>query len=114
MESMTSAPAQPVLQDWIALRKAKGISLRQIGDATKISLRYLEAIERGAFHELPGGAYTEGYIRQYARAVSGHENALWGYYRNVFAPVSAVPAAPEPGKPVCRLREMVRSWLGRE
>lgn len=111
---MTAAPTQPVPQDWIARRKARGISLRQIGEATKISLRYLEAIERGAFDELPGGAYTEGYIRQYAMAVGDQDNVLWGYYRSVFAPVGPRPAAPEPGRPASRLGEMVRSWFGRE
>lgn len=109
---MTAAPQHP-LQDWIERRKAMGISLRQIGDLTKISVRYLEAIERGAFDKLPGGAYTEGYIRQYARAVGDNENRLWNYYRSVFGPVQPNPSAPEPGSAVCRLRAMIRSWFGR-
>ena len=96
---MPSVTTQPVLQDWIARRKAKGLSLRQIGETTKIAIRYLEAIERGAFDELPGGAYTEGYIRQYAMAVGDRDNVVWGYYRSVFAPVGPQPAAPEPGRP---------------
>ena len=111
---MTPALTQPSLHDWIARRKAKGISLRQIGDSTKINVRYLEAIERGAFQELPGGVYTEGYIRQYADAVGDNENAIWRYYRNVFAGVDPSPAPPPPATPACRLRDMLRSWLGRE
>jgi transcriptional regulator with XRE-family HTH domain len=109
---MNSLPIQPLPQDLAAWRKAKGISLRQIVDATKIGLRYLEAIERGAFEELPGGAYREGYIRQYARAIGDADNVLWDYYCHVFVPLQLPAAAPPPETPVCRLREMVWSFLG--
>ena len=100
-------------RDLMDLRKAKGVSLVQIAIATKISLRYLEAIERGAFQELPGGLYSESYIRQYAHAVDDADNALLDYYRNVFAPQTVQPAAePEPETWTARLREIVRSALG--
>ena len=59
-----------------ALRRQKGISLRQIADATKIGVRYLEAIECGQFAKLPGGIYNVSYIRQYARAVDVNEVEL--------------------------------------
>jgi Helix-turn-helix domain len=111
---MTAVPTQSPCQEWIARRKAKGLSLRQIGEATKISMHYLEAIESGALDKLPGGAYTEGYIRQYALAVGDERNSLWNYYRSAFARVDPMPVAPEPGKAVCRLHEIVRSWLGRD
>ncbi len=99
-------------QDLTDLRKATGLSLVQIAVATKIRLRYLEAIERGAFQELPGSVYTESYIRQYARAVGDADNALLDYYRTVFAR-QEVPLIPEPEPAwVDRLREVVRSVLG--
>jgi len=50
-------------------RKKKGISLPAIAAATKISVRYLEAIETRDFKRLPGGAYGISYIRQYAQAI---------------------------------------------
>ncbi len=94
------------------LREATGLSLVQIAIATKIRLRYLEAIERGAFQELPGSVYTESYIRQYARAVGDTDNALLDYYRNVFARQEAPPIPePEPAW-VDRFRDVVRSALG--
>jgi transcriptional regulator with XRE-family HTH domain len=107
---MTWRPIQAASQDWSAWRKARGISLRQIADMTKIGVRYLEAIERGAFEELPGGAYTEGFIRQYARAVGDTENVLWDRYRRSIAPMEASPPAPEPETPAWRLGEILR-WL---
>jgi len=106
---MAQRPSQAVAQDWPAWREARGISLREIADTTKISVRYLEAIERGAFDRLPGGVYTEGYIRQYACAIGDTGNVLWEYYRLSIAP--AEPAVPEPRTPPCRLSGMLRSWL---
>ena len=62
------------------IRQNRGISLAQISEATKISIRSLEAIERGEFSKLPGGIYNTSYIRQYARAIDYDESALLSYY----------------------------------
>jgi len=70
----------PERLDLARLRERKGISLRQIADSTKISLRFLEAIERGDFSQLPGGIYDRSYIRQYARAIDVEESRLLAYY----------------------------------
>lgn len=67
------------------IRKNRGISLEQISDATKISVRSLEAIERGDFRKLPGGIYNTSYIRQYARAIDYDESLLLAYYANAMA-----------------------------
>src|SRR5579883_3288823 len=40
------------------IRRNRGISLEQIAQSTKISVRSLEAIETGDFHKLPGGITT--------------------------------------------------------
>ena len=55
------------------IRKNRGITLEQIASDTKISVRLLEAIERGEFRKLPGGIYDTNYIRQYARAIDYDE-----------------------------------------
>jgi len=68
--------------DLPALRQTKGISLRQIADTSKISLRFLQAIEQGEFDKLPGGIYSISYIRQYARAIDCEESKLLAYYRS--------------------------------
>jgi cytoskeletal protein RodZ len=62
------------------IRRNRGISLAQIAESTKISLRSLEAIERGDFKKLPGGIYNTSYIRQYARAIDYDESAILSYY----------------------------------
>jgi cytoskeletal protein RodZ len=80
-----------------AIRHNRGISLRQIADATKISIRSLEAIERGEFRKLPGGIYTTSYIRQYARAIDYDEGELLDFYRRETSGGTGAPAAPQNG-----------------
>ena len=62
------------------IRRNRGVSLEQIAESTKISIRSLEAIEQGDFRKLPGGIYNTSYIRQYARAIEYDEGALLAFY----------------------------------
>ena len=62
------------------IRRNRGISLEQISESTKISLRSLRAIECGEFKKLPGGIYNTSYIRQYAKAIDFDESELLAYY----------------------------------
>ena len=75
------------------IRKNRGISLKQIAESTKISIRSLEAIERGDFHKLPGGIYNTSYIRQYARAIDYDESAILSYYHQTMGSPEAVNRA---------------------
>lgn len=50
-------------------RQGRGISLRQIADATKLSVSTLEALERGQIARLPGGIYRRNIVRAFAREV---------------------------------------------
>ena len=47
-------------------RELRGISLREIADATNISRRFLEAIENDCVEILPGGIFRHAFVRQYA------------------------------------------------
>lgn len=63
-------------------REARGISLRDISDQTRISTRYLEAIESGDLKRLPGGIFNRSFIKAYARYVGFDETeALEAYAR---------------------------------
>ena len=48
-------------------REIRGISLKEIADATKISKRFLDAIERNDHKTLPAPVFTRGFVREYAR-----------------------------------------------
>jgi cytoskeletal protein RodZ len=47
-------------------RERKGVSLRQIASATKISVSALEALERNDISRLPGGIFSRAFVRSYA------------------------------------------------
>ena len=51
------------------IRRRNGVSLEAIAEYTKISIRFLGAIETGEFEELPGGVFDTNFIRQYAEAI---------------------------------------------
>ena len=77
------------------IRRNLGISLEEIAASTKISVRSLDAIERGEFCKLPGGIYNTSYIRQYARAIDYDESMLLDFYNRQLASERMTPA---PGK----------------
>jgi len=47
-------------------RERKGVDLYRAERDTKIRARYLAALERGDWKELPGAVYTKGFLRNYA------------------------------------------------
>ncbi|WP_409174275.1 RodZ domain-containing protein [Brevibacillus fortis] len=78
-------------------REEKGITLDDIQRITKIQRRYLEAIERGHFHVLPGHFYARAFIKSYAEAVGLDPNHILSHFQ------SDLPAQP-PTEQVERLR----------
>jgi cytoskeleton protein RodZ len=50
-------------------RERRGLSLRQIANATKISMITLEALERNDIARLPGGIFSRAFVRSYALEV---------------------------------------------
>jgi cytoskeletal protein RodZ len=61
-------------------REERGVELTQIAEATRISVRFLRAIEENDFKSLPGGLFTRSFIRAYARYVGMDENAAVALY----------------------------------
>ena len=47
-------------------RELRGVSLREIADGTKISLRFLQALEEDRVDVLPGGLFPRAFVKQYA------------------------------------------------
>jgi cytoskeleton protein RodZ len=63
-------------------REARGITLRHISDQTRISIRYLEAIESDDYKRLPGGIFNRSFIKSYAKQIGFDEKeAIEGYLR---------------------------------
>ena len=57
-------------------RMAANLALHDIADRTKISLRFLAAIENDDFSALPGRVYIFGFTRAFVRAVGIDEESL--------------------------------------
>jgi cytoskeleton protein RodZ len=51
------------------LREQRGVALRDIADTTKISVSFLEALERNDISRLPGGIFSRGLVRAYAEQI---------------------------------------------
>lgn len=77
-------------------REARGISLREISEQTRISLRYLEAIEANDFKRLPGGIFNRSFIKAYAKQIGFDEHEALDAYAREF---SAQGAGPEDTTP---------------
>ena len=54
-------------------RETRGMALRDISEQTRISMRYLEAIESDDYRRLPGGIFNRSFIRAYAKAIGYDE-----------------------------------------
>lgn len=49
-----------------AVREHRGMTLDDLARATRISTRYLQAIESNAFDSLPSATFVRGYLKQLA------------------------------------------------
>src|SRR5271163_4056377 len=85
-------------------REMRGVSLEEIAAATRISTRFLEALENERWEELPGGVFNRGFIRSVARFLGLDEDALVAEY------ALETRGRPEPGVVVDPPEEADRNW----
>lgn len=79
------------------LREDKGLSLREVSDATHIGSRFLQAIESDNYSILPGGIFNRGFVRSYARYVGlDEEQALVLYNQQLEAQGGEAPRTTAP------------------
>jgi len=57
-------------------RELRSVTLEEISDATKISLRALQALEAEEFRKLPGGIFNRSFVRTYARFLGLDEDKV--------------------------------------
>jgi len=62
-------------------RMAKGYSLEDLQEITKIQKRYLSGIEEGNYSMMPGPFYIRAFIKQYADAVGLNSDELLESYK---------------------------------
>lgn len=88
-------------------RERQGLSLQQISNTTKISLRVLQAIEASDGTRLPAPVFTRSFVRTYATQVGLDPDDVARRYLDQFAPPEA-PETPDPPRdpverPVARI-----------
>src|SRR5688572_14243938 len=76
-------------------REIRGISLKEIADATKISRRFLEAIERNDHKSLPAPVFTRGFVREYARYVGLNAEDMVNRYNFAAATDDRIEKPPQ-------------------
>jgi len=93
-------------------REAKGVDLTRVERDTKIRERYLSALERGEYRELPGAVYTKGFLRNYGAYLGLDPEYLIDLYRlEATGGTAERPAPPVPPRPIAvrRSRSLVVS-----
>ena len=93
--SVSSRRAQELELDLPRFRKKAGVSLERIAQSTKISSRFLQAIEGEQFEQLPGGIFSTSYLRQYAVAIGYDADALIAFYTQKTSPSEPVSKGPQ-------------------
>lgn len=66
-------------------RELRGISLREIADSTRISMRFLEAIEEDELDRIPGAFFVRAILRSYARTIGLDEHQVLNKYQEMQA-----------------------------
>ena len=83
-------------------REGKGVDLARVERDTKIRERYLSALERGEYRELPGAVYTKGFLRNYGAYLGLDTEYLIDLYRIE----SAAAAGQRPARPAAPPRPL--------
>ncbi len=87
-------------------REMREISLRDVAERTKISLRYLEAMEEDRFDALPAPVFAKGFLREYARYVGLSPDEVVNHYLASHKPADDT----ESGETPAAERRPRRNW----
>ena len=85
-------------------REARGYTLREVADQTRISVRYLESMEADDYKDLPGGVFNKGFIKSYARFVGVDETEAINDYAQLMNQQGGAEAGDN--SPISRRREV--------
>jgi cytoskeletal protein RodZ len=72
-------------------RELRGVDLRDIADATKISVRFLQALEQDRVEVLPGGIFPRSFVRQYAKHLGLDPDRMVTEFDAFYGTAPAVP-----------------------
>jgi cytoskeletal protein RodZ len=81
-------------------REARGITLSEVAEQTRISPLYIESIENDDYRSLPGGIFNKGFVKSFAKYVGVDEQeALQDYASLAANPDNQMLEAPRSYRP---------------
>ena len=86
-------------QSLMRQREVRGIELKTVAEATKISPTFLVALERGDCSKWPGGIYSRAWIRAYASAIGLDPEEVAAQFNQCFAQTAFPSGEPVPPLP---------------
>ena len=89
-------------------REMRGVSLDEICVATRISTRFLEALEGEHWEVLPGGVFNRGFVRAVSRFLGLDEEGMVAEYAMAMSEQNPPPAWSRPPIPA---PAQERNWL---
>lgn len=96
-------------------REEKKLTLEQVAEHTGIREPYLEDLENGDFHKIPGDVFIRGFLRNYGNYLGLDGNGLVEAYRTGSEPGKILKevdqAAPAPKPPVSTDTVILRKAL---
>jgi len=102
---VTADPAPTLPERLYAARERKGVDLYRAERDTKIRARYLGALERGDYKELPGAVYTKGFLRNYALYLGLDPDDVLGQWRRERGDAKEQPPAIVVPRPIAAPRK---------
>jgi cytoskeleton protein RodZ len=97
-------------------RERQGVHLSAIADRTKVSERYLRALEEDAYDRLPGGIFNKGIVRGYCQQLGLDEDEWLRRFAESFENAGGEPDWNTFAENVKRNREIAgasrRRWWG--
>ncbi len=89
----TADPGPSLPERLYEARERKGVDLYRAERDTKIRARYLGALERGDYKDLPGAVYTKGFLRNYALYLGLDPDEVLGQWRRERSDGKELPPA---------------------
>lgn len=78
-------------------REARGLTLQQVSDETKIPKRHLAALELGNLSAVPSGIYQRAEIRAFAKSVGLDQNVALAQFERLLESSDETTTASTPG-----------------
>jgi cytoskeleton protein RodZ len=79
-------------------RELRGVELREVAEATKISIRFLQALESDRIDILPGGIFPRAFVRQYATYLGLDPDRTVAEFVYAYGEHAGQPSTPAPAR----------------